>query len=212
MLLIQYRTQFIRDHDPLPDDEFIRALNISELQIPIALSLRRALAKTCKIPAECIYPNEPLTEIGRLILGDEFDLVTEVEKDLAIAVLRSDDIPALFDLQVFGMGEKEFQFIAAWFAPACEWIATNRTDCRFNAEEIASRLDDLLHRADGLSGEQLNEIKELIKNNEPSIAFENLCSLLEHQSSLPPDFLDELAQLGKIMEIHPSYWQNLYKI
>ena len=77
--------------------------------------------------------------------------------------------------------------------------------------EIENRLLRVLDRCTGLvENDRLQGDRELTRAGEPGVALENLCEqLLDNDSVIPADLLDELAKLGTAMGLDEKYWTRL---
>ena len=80
------RSTFIAQRRPLPDNEFVKTFAAAEDDARLLLAIRRAIAGACKVPAECILPNENPRKLHNLMLigWDALDIVFRLEIDLRV--------------------------------------------------------------------------------------------------------------------------------
>jgi len=73
------------------------------------------------------------------------------------------------------------------------------------------RLRAATHATAGqLPAQDVENVLELIEVGEPVLAFDTLCTqLFEYDASVPLSVRDELADLGRGMQLAPSLWKNL---
>lgn len=66
--------------------------------------------------------------------------------------------------------------------------------------------------SDQLPDQDIRELRSLINAGEPGVALENLCTqLYEYESSVTPQALDHLLELGQSMGMDLSRWKALLK-
>ena len=86
-----YRKQRRRmesDRPPLPDADFLRLVPVEPGEEPLWLAVRRAVAEPTGLPAEALYPQDPIADLWRMQwLGpDLMDLVFRLERILTIRI------------------------------------------------------------------------------------------------------------------------------
>lgn len=89
-----YRRQVQRMEDeraPLPDAEFLRAVDCRSGEEALWLAVRRAVAGSVGVSAEAVHPGDQLADLWRMqwMGPDLLDIVFRIERELGINVSRS---------------------------------------------------------------------------------------------------------------------------
>jgi hypothetical protein len=75
---------------------------------------------------------------------------------------------------------------------------------------IIHRFHVIVDELPGLRSEDVENVEDLIRAGEWTVAFENLCTqLYEYDVAIPPATLVKISELGRDVGASPRYWQML---